>query len=126
VKDRLERTQKAAEEGDFLAQCLLGLMYYNGNGVSRDYKEAEKWLRRAALCGYASAQFNLGLMYLNGDGVPPDTVQAYAWLELAGASGVDEARVLKDRLATKMTREQLREADKLTSKWFPKFTSDQG
>ena len=36
-----------ADEGDADAQYNLGVMYNNGDGVSRDYAEAMKWHREA-------------------------------------------------------------------------------
>src|ERR1035438_5254339 len=41
------------------AQVHLGLMYYQGQGVPQDYKEAMRWYRLAADQGDADAQFNL-------------------------------------------------------------------
>ena len=37
-------------------------MYANGRGVSKDYKEAIKWYRRAGEQGNAEAQINLDLL----------------------------------------------------------------
>ena len=37
-----------AEQGHATGQFYLGLMYANGQGVSRDYKEAVKWTRLSA------------------------------------------------------------------------------
>ena len=39
--------QKAAEKGHTTAQCQLGIMYENGNGVAKDLNEAEKWYMKA-------------------------------------------------------------------------------
>ena len=49
-----------ADQGDAEAQNNLGLRYYNGEGVTKDYAEAVKWYRKAAEQGHAEAQFNLG------------------------------------------------------------------
>jgi len=38
--------RKAAELGHKTAQCQLGIMYENGNGVAKDLNEAEKWYKR--------------------------------------------------------------------------------
>ena len=46
-----------------MAQNNLGEMYANGQGVSKNEKEATKWTRLAASQGYALAQANLGTMY---------------------------------------------------------------
>ena len=37
-----------AANGSEAAQFNLGLMYYNGQGVPKDYKKAAKWYRMAA------------------------------------------------------------------------------
>ena len=42
---------KAAEKGFVDAQANLGMMYYHGQGVSRDLEEAARWLQLAADCG---------------------------------------------------------------------------
>jgi len=44
-----------AEQGLPLAQYNLGVMYYNGQGVPKDYAEAAKWYRKAAEQGLAEA-----------------------------------------------------------------------
>ena len=41
--------QMAAEQGDADAQCDLGVCYWYGNGVKRDYNTALKWLTEAAV-----------------------------------------------------------------------------
>jgi hypothetical protein len=73
-----------AEAGNAEAETLLGAMYWSGEGVTRDHKEAAKWYLRAAGKGYARAQNDIGFMYGFGEGVPPkDNLQAYKWLSLA-------------------------------------------
>ena len=73
-----------AESGNAEAQTLLGAMYWSGEGVPRDHREAAKWYLRAAEKGYARAQNDIGFMYGFGEGIPPkDNVQAYKWLSLA-------------------------------------------
>ncbi len=59
----ISEVQKAAEQGDAMAQFNLGVMYNTGRGVAQDYKQAVAWFRKAAEQGDAMAQFNLGLMY---------------------------------------------------------------
>ena len=57
---------KSAEQGDASAQYKLGLIYAIGYGVTKDYKKAANWFRKAEDQGDASAQYNLGAMYYNG------------------------------------------------------------
>jgi uncharacterized protein len=55
-----------ADQGDALAQNLLGDMYDRGRGVPQDEVEAVRWYHRAADQGLAIAQSNLGNMYSAG------------------------------------------------------------
>ncbi len=79
-----------AENGDALAQGLLGWMYENGEGVRKDYQRAARWYRKAADQGNASVQVKLGLMYDEGKGVPKDYQEAAYWYRKAADQG--EAR----------------------------------
>ena len=51
--------QKAAEQGDAMAQFNLGQCYTNGTGVEKDEQKAVEWYKKAAEQGHAGAQFNL-------------------------------------------------------------------
>jgi TPR repeat protein len=95
--------RRAADQGYHQAQHNLGVMYYNGYGLSPDYAEAAKWFRKAALQGNELAQYNLGLMYANGRGLPQDYVQAQLWLMLSAARGLSIAAQARDLVASKMT-----------------------
>ncbi len=44
----LELLRPIAEEGNAIAQGLLGGMYGQGKGVTQDYQQAVKWYRLAA------------------------------------------------------------------------------
>jgi TPR repeat protein len=81
-----------ADQGDVLAQSILGLMYFKGDGVPQDYVQAVAWYRKAADQGAAVAQNNLGDMYAYGKGVPQDYVQAVFWLRKVAEQGVDKAQ----------------------------------
>ena len=76
-----------AEQGDAVAQFMLGSMYGEGKGVPQDHEEAVKWYRLAADQGYAAAQNNLGIRYSNGWGLPKDEAQAVAWFRRAAEQG---------------------------------------
>jgi TPR repeat protein len=114
--------RKAAEQGHAMAQFNLGVMYANGEGVPKDDAEAVKWFRKAAEQGDAKAQFNLGVMYAEGRGVPRNDVAAYAWMNLAAAGGHKEAKVQRDRLETRMTREEIAEAQRIAAEFRPKVS----
>ena len=76
-----------ATRGNAQAQCNLGFMYGNGQGVPRDDKKAMKWYRLAADQGDALAQNNLGVIYFKGQGVPQDYKEAAKWYRLAAEQG---------------------------------------
>ena len=82
----------AGAKADDYARLNLGMVYFYGNGVSQDYKEAAKWFRKASEHGDAKAQLNLGIMYLQGKGVPQDYKEAEKWLRKAAKKGVSIAQ----------------------------------
>ena len=114
-------TKKKAEAGGAWAQFSLGEMYYNGEGVPKDFAEAVSWYRKAADQGFAHAQYYLGLMYANGRGVPKDLVQAHVWWNIAGARGDETAKKDCANIEKEMTPEQQAEAMKLARELFAKL-----
>lgn len=76
-----------AEQGNAVAQGALGVMYYKGQGVPRDYEEALRWFLKAAEQGNALAQRHAGVMYAFGAGVGRDYPEAVHWLRKAGDQG---------------------------------------
>ena len=92
----VECFQKAAEQGDAMAQYNLAQCYRKGYGVPQNYTEAVKWYRKAAEQGYAEAQFNLGGCYGKGEGVTKNYTEAVKWFKKAAAQGHSDAiNVLK-------------------------------
>jgi len=59
-----------AEHGNPDAQCNLGLVSANGDGVPDDDAQAAYWICKAAEQGDANAQFRLVGMYIVAAGVP--------------------------------------------------------
>ena len=74
---------KAAEQGNPMAQALIGLSYYGGLGVSKNYVEAVKWYRKAAEQGNCFGQTMLAGCYKNGIGVLKDEDEAAGWYRKA-------------------------------------------
>ena len=79
-------SQRAAT-GDSEANNYLGMHYYLGVGVTRDFVRAAKFFEAAALAELPDAQRNLGVMYLRGLGVEQDYHQAYGWFFAAHGGG---------------------------------------
>ncbi len=120
------RVMKAhAALGEAVAQYNLGLMYDEGKGVPQNYAEAIEWYRKAAEQGDAYAQHNLGNMYGTGEGAPQDYVRAHMWLDLAvsrfpSGNDRDSAIRYRDLAASRMTPDQIAEAQRLAREWKPK------
>jgi TPR repeat protein len=88
----LKEISPLARSGNADAQHLLGLMYYMGRGVQRDYKQAFAWHYKAALQGKADAQYVIGAMYYTGNAVPQDHKLAVEWFRRAAEQGHAEAQ----------------------------------
>lgn len=82
---------RLAESGDMEMQTVLGFMYYEGEGVPRDYVESAKWSRKAANQGHAVANFALGCLYYEGVGVTQDYNEAFYYLRVSADKGYPQA-----------------------------------
>jgi TPR repeat protein len=69
----------------------LGVAYFNGEGVSRDYIKAKNWWLKAAALKNMYAENNLGMMYAQGTGVEHNNTEAVKWYRLAAGQGYAEA-----------------------------------
>ena len=108
------------QQGTPQEQLYVAVLYQRGDHVPQDYREAMKWYRLAAVQNDLSGMYNLGAMYLKGEGVPQDYVRAHMWLNLSsstanGPGGKLPAEV-RDQLATKMTPQQIAEAQAMARK----------
>lgn len=108
----------AAEQGDENGQYNSGLLYFRGNGVPKNIREAEKWLKKAAERDMSAAQNDLGALYtVGGDGIQQDLVEAYKWLWIASQSGVARSNVLISQLESRMTKDQISAAKRSGREW---------
>ena len=83
----LEIFRPLAEQGDAKAQFILGVAYFNGQGVPQDFAAAMAWYRKVADQGVHEAQFNIGLMYGKGISVARDYAEAANWYRRAAEQG---------------------------------------
>ena len=109
-----EAWQPLAERGDADAQFRLGVLFDRGLGTREDPFAAVEWYRRAAEQGHAGGQYFLAQAYEEGRGVPQDLTLAYAWYNLAAAQGDEDAVRLRDDARSRMTLEQIAEAQELS------------
>lgn len=111
-----------AESGDLYAQNYIGIQYYIGFGVKKDYKKAKEWFEKAASGGFADAQYNLGAMYENGESVKTSYIDAYMWFHAANENGNTNAapRMLALRQEYKLFQPQVEYAEKIAKDFIKK------
>ena len=86
------KDQRLAKRGDDAAQFLLGMAYYNGEGVAQDYKESFKWFKRSSRQGNEFAENAVGVMYENGEGVKENFIEAIKWYRKSAKQDFDVAQ----------------------------------
>jgi hypothetical protein len=69
-------------------------MYYNGQEVEQNYKEAFKWFRVSAQKGLSDAKFYLGLMYYDGKAVARNYSNAFYLFLSAAKQGQNKAQFI--------------------------------
>lgn len=78
--DSMETLTNAVAIGDPEALRRSGIMYFRGNGVSKDVDYAFLYTRLSAMQGLAEAQYDLGLFYLAGIAVARDLDEGLKWI----------------------------------------------
>ena len=112
-----------AEQGDAVAQGMIGWHYEQGLGVPVNDAEAVKWYRKAAEQGHSKAQSNLGNMYYEGKGVLVNNVRAYMWWSLAKAQRYERAARNLDIVKKQMTSADISKAQALASEMWEKLNN---
>jgi uncharacterized protein len=79
-------------DGKALSNYNIWIMYYKGEGVKQDKKEAINWLRKSAEQGYGQAQFVLSYTNFTGDGIEPNIPEGVKWMHKAAENGFAEAQ----------------------------------
>ena len=115
----LRLLQPLADRGNPEAQYALGDLYW----YRHNYPKMLKWLHLAADQGNTTAQRDLGTDYEDGIGVPQDYSEAHKWFNISAAIETNPtlrqwSASDRDRVARKMTAEQIAEAQKLAREWW--------
>lgn len=79
--------RKAAELGDGVGRCQVGVELSTGPVQKRDYATARRYFQEVAKMGDPDAMSNLGLMYELGRGGEPDMAAAVVWYRAAADQG---------------------------------------
>jgi hypothetical protein len=85
--------KKAADQGHCDAQFNLGLAYYKGEGVNKNFDNAIHYFSMASNQNHILASFNLGAMYFTGDGPDKDLSKAAHWFQVAAEGGLKKAQL---------------------------------
>lgn len=72
------------------AQNVMGMLYEQGKGITKDEIEAAAWYTKAAHQGFAEGATNLGKLYYRGSGVEQDYKDALRWLEIGAKKGASD------------------------------------
>lgn len=83
----LQHLLHKAEQGNAVAEGVLGTYYYNGECVKQDYSKAAMWYRKSADHGQLNSLALLGIMYLQGRGVTQNYTEAARLLQKASDQG---------------------------------------
>lgn len=85
---KIKKISQAAELGIAKAQCDLGIMYIDGKGLKKDYKQGIFWLTKSAGQGWRDASYNLAMLHRYGIGFEKNIEKAIYWYKKANAQGL--------------------------------------
>ncbi|KAK8886576.1 spindle assembly checkpoint kinase [Tritrichomonas musculus] len=78
-----EYFELAAKQQNPEGLLKLGLLYYEGEGVEKDYSKAKEYFELSAKLENSFALIRLGLIYLLGKGIEPDYQKALEYFQIA-------------------------------------------
>lgn len=117
--------EKLANLGHPVAERLMGVAYFFGQGVPLDYRTSLGWFERAAMQGCFEAYAATAQMYEGGLGTMPDPGKAYMWYNIAAAQlpqGKERREMVerREKVAAAMTPAQIEAAQKRSLQFAPK------
>ncbi len=106
---------------DALGNALyhVGKCWNEGKYVPQNYEKAAKWFIEADQYENTKARYELGIIYMEGLGVKADNIKAYIWLNKAATGKDTPANAYRELVATGMTKEEIKEAQRLSSESIP-------
>jgi TPR repeat protein len=88
-----------------------------GRDIAKDENQGMALLERAARSGFPQAEFQMGERTYGDGNNAAKYVDAYLWFALAQRSGAEKADARVSELETRMTPDQLSEAQKRLERW---------
>lgn len=106
LKKHFEDMKCLASKGNTEASLQTFFIFYETYpALSEEYREATKYLIKAARSGDPIAQYNMGVFLLKGELFDEDEETAIEWLELSAENGDEDAHlILVDLYAKKIER----------------------
>jgi hypothetical protein len=92
LSDSVELCLQKAEQGDPESQFCLGVCYWDGKGLEKNFVKAVEWWSRAAEQDHNAAQYNLGCSYIYGAGIQQNSQKAFEWFNRSAQSGFAHAQ----------------------------------
>jgi TPR repeat protein len=119
--------KKLADVGHPVAQRLMGIVYYFGQGVPVDYRMSLGYFEKAANQGCFAAYAPTAQLYERGEGALLDPGKAYVWYNIAVAhlpESKERLDMIKQReaVAAFLTPAQIEAAQKRSLAFAPKLT----
>ena len=100
IHEAVKWIQKAANQGNPIAQTNLGVSYLLGEGIELDKGKAYEWFLKAAQQDYARAQYYVGGMHFEGNGIDRNVIEAIKWFKKASDKNYKEAQEALAQLET--------------------------
>lgn len=119
LKRALFYAKKAAENDDAFGQYLIASIYKTRQ---KDYLLAKHWFEKSAQQGNASAASELAMIYLKGLGEPTNLRQALFWFMIAEEYNDPEAHQNRMKIQTRVTYEDVLNAQASARKWLKEYS----
>ncbi|MEC9374980.1 MAG: tetratricopeptide repeat protein [Pseudomonadota bacterium] len=109
--------QRQAEKGNTRAYFYMAVAYISGVGTPQDYKEAIKWMRKAAATNLSSGISDLAILLQLGQATPINRIEAQKLHYMLEAQKTDEEPFMSIINAKYMSANEIQEARKLADDW---------
>ncbi len=114
----VECFRKAALQGKVESMHVVGLAYFNGQGVPKSFSDAHYWFSKGAQQKSPPATHMLGIMFLHGRGVKKNVNTAAKWIKRAAELNDVNAQLILGLLY--MDGEGVPQNPRLAEKWWGK------
>jgi TonB family protein len=115
--DKIAKLWDRSDANDAKADLELSKAYLKGRDVPKDGQLGLQFLKMAADWNLPEAQFQMGEQFYKDQTGSPDYVSAYMWYALAKRGGAKGSEQMLKVMASKMSAEQLSEAETRVDYW---------